>query len=188
MGGQIFVESHLGEGSVFTVEVELPLSMEADDELCDRTDAQDSRNIFKGRRFLLVEDNELNCEIASQLLEVSGAAVECAPNGAEGVKAFEEKEPGYYDAIFMDIQMPVMDGYTAASAIRSLGKTGRRPDGTGIPIIALTANAFADDVYRAKQAGMDEHVTKPLEISRLLEIMHRYLGGPGRNRTDKSPD
>ena len=94
MGGQIFVESHLGEGSVFTVEVELPLSMEADDELCDRTDAQDSRNIFKGRRFLLVEDNELNCEIASQLLEVSGAAVECAPNGAEGVKAFEKRSRG----------------------------------------------------------------------------------------------
>ncbi len=74
--------------------------------------------------------------------------------------------------------------YTAASAIRSLGKTGRRPDGTGIPIIALTANAFADDVYRAKQAGMDEHVTKPLEISRLLEIMHRYLDVPARNRTE----
>ncbi|MFR2691594.1 MAG: response regulator [Enterocloster bolteae] len=100
--------------------------MEADDELCDRTDAQDSRNIFKGRRFLLVEDNELNCEIASQLLEVSGAAVECAPNGAEGAKAFEEKEPGYYDAIFMDIQMPVMNGYEAARHIRQIHSSAGR--------------------------------------------------------------
>lgn len=80
--------------------------------------------------------------------------------------------------------MPVMDGYTAASAIRSLGRTGQRPDGAGIPIIALTANAFADDAYRARQAGMDEHVTKPLEINRLLEIMHRYLDGPDRNPPD----
>ena len=110
--------------------------------------------------------------------------VEEAMDGSEAVEMVRQSEEGYYDLIFMDIQMPVMDGYTAASAIRSLGKTGRRPDGTGIPIIALTANAFADDVYRAKQAGMDEHVTKPLEISRLLEIMHRYLGGPGRNRTE----
>lgn len=167
MGGQIFVESHLGEGSVFTVEVELPLSMEADDELCDRTDAQDSRNIFKGRRFLLVEDNELNCEIASQLLEVSGAAVECAPNGAEGVKAFEEKEPGYYDAIFMDIQMPVMNGYEAARHIRK----STHPQAGSIPIIAMSANTFSDDVHAALESGMNAHVGKPIDMDVLAGVL-----------------
>ena len=133
---------------------------------------------------LLAEDNELNREIVVELLSMFNIRAVCAVNGREAVERFETDPPGTYALILMDIQMPVMDGYTAASAIRSLGKTGRRPDGTGIPIIALTANAFADDVYRAKQAGMDEHVTKPLEISRLLEIMHRYLDVPARNRTE----
>ena len=167
MGGQIFVESHLGEGSVFTVEVELTLSMEADDELCDRTDAQDSRNIFKGRRFLLVEDNELNCEIASQLLEVSGAAVECAPNGAEGVKAFEEKEPGYFDAILMDIQMPVMNGYEAARRIRK----STHPQAGSIRIIAMSANTFSDDVHAALESGMNAHVGKPIDMDVLAGVL-----------------
>lgn len=113
-----------------------------------------------------------------------GITAVCAVNGQEAVERFKADPPGTYSLILMDIQMPVMDGYTAASAIRSLGRTGQRPDGAGIPIIALTANAFADDAYRARQAGMDEHVTKPLEINRLLEIMHRYLDGPDRNPPD----
>ena len=171
MGGQIYVESRLGEGSVFTVEVELPLSKEADDELCGRTGPRDSRNIFTGRRFLLVEDNELNCEIASQLLEVSGAAVECAPDGAEGVKAFEEKDPGYFDAILMDIQMPVMNGYEAARRIRK----STHPQAGSIRIIAMSANTFSDDVHAALESGMNAHVGKPIDMDVLADVLSAVL-------------
>ena len=186
MNGTIRVESQLNKGTRFIVTIYLKFAGEEDtgERSLNGNVPKTPAPFPPGTCVLLAEDNELNREIVVELLSMFNITAVCAVNGREAVERFEADPPGTYALILMDIQMPVMDGYTAASAIRSLGKTGRRPDGTGIPIIALTANAFADDVYRAKQAGMDEHVTKPLEISRLLEIMHRYLGGPGRNRTE----
>ena len=180
------MESQLNRGTRFIVTIYLKFAGEEDtgERSLNGNVPKTPAPFPPGTCVLLAEDNELNREIVVELLSMFNITAVCAVNGREAVERFEADTPGTYALILMDIQMPVMDGYTAASAIRSLGKTGRRPDGTGIPIIALTANAFADDVYRAKQAGMDEHVTKPLEISRLLEIMHRYLGGPGRNRTE----
>ena len=123
----------------------------------------------------MVEDNELNREIVKELLSLCGLEITCAANGREAVELFEENPPGTFGLILMDIQMPVLDGYGATMAIRRMGADQRRPDGAGIPIIALTANAFADDAYKAKQAGMNEHVTKPLDLDRLLETMHRWM-------------
>ena len=114
-----------------------------------------------------MEDNELHCEIASQLLEVSGAAVECAPDGAEGVKAFEEKDPGYFDAILMDIQMPVMNGYEAARRIRK----STHPQAGSIRIIAMSANTFSDDVHAALESGMNAHVGKPIDMDVLAGVL-----------------
>lgn len=186
MNGTIRVESQLNRGTRFIATIYLKLAGEEDtgERSQNRNTPRTPASFPPGTCVLLAEDNELNREIVVELLSMFNITAVCAVNGREAVERFETDPPGTYALILMDIQMPVMDGYTAASAIRSLGKTGRRPDGTGIPIIALTANAFADDVYRAKQAGMDEHVTKPLEISRLLEIMHRYLDVPARNRTE----
>ena len=127
-----------------------------------------------GARILLAEDNDLNREIVQELLMLQGLETACAVNGREAVDLFAGNPPGTYALILMDIQMPVMNGYEASRAIRTMGERGERPDGAEIPIIALTANAFADDVYRAKQAGMSEHIAKPLEIDRLLEVMHRW--------------
>lgn len=128
-----------------------------------------------GARILLAEDNDLNREIVQELLMLQGLETACAANGREAVDLFAGNPPGTYALILMDIQMPVMNGYEASRAIRTMGERGERPDGAEIPIIALTANAFADDVYRAKQAGMNEHIAKPLEIDRLLEVMHRWM-------------
>ena len=124
-----------------------------------------------GRRVLLVEDNQLNREIAAELLEMQGLAVDEAENGRLAVERFEASAPGEYDCILMDIQMPVMDGYQAAEAIRSL----RRPDAGTVPILALTADAFASDIGRAHSAGMNDHVAKPIEIERLLEALQRWI-------------
>ncbi len=129
-------------------------------------------NDFKGRRALLVEDNELNTEIAKELLEMTGIHVECVANGAEAVEIVSDRGSEYYDIIFMDIQMPVMNGYDATKAIRALPIT----DAKTIPIIAMTANAFMADVQEAKNSGMNEHVAKPVELDRLREVMTKWLG------------
>lgn len=124
---------------------------------------------FSGKTFLLVEDNELNREIAMELLSDAGAAVECAPDGAQGVEKFERSPAGYYDLILMDIQMPVMDGYTATRKIRALA----REDAPTVPILAMTADAFTEDIMAACEAGMNGHLAKPLDISLMKrEIMH----------------
>lgn len=126
---------------------------------------------LSGRRVLLVEDNELNREIAVELLQMYGIAVEEAENGKIAVERFEKSAPGYYDAILMDIQMPVMDGYQATQAIRSL----RRADAGSIPILALTANAFATDAGKAKNAGMNEHITKPINLDILFTALLKWI-------------
>ena len=126
---------------------------------------------YTGKRILIVEDNELNCEIAKLMLEMTGAATDVAVNGKEAVDKFNEAESGYYDLIFMDIQMPIMNGYEATAAIRALEK----PDAKTIPIIAMTANAFAEDVLMAKHSGMNEHMAKPVDVHKLREVLKRWL-------------
>ena len=126
---------------------------------------------FSSKRFLLVEDNELNREIALEILSVTGAKLESAENGKLAVDMVADHPPYYYDLIFMDIRMPVMNGYQAAYAIRSLG----RPDTDSIPIIALTANAFAEDVVAAQNAGMNEHMAKPIEQDKLYDTLKRWV-------------
>lgn len=126
---------------------------------------------YSGRRVLLVEDNEINIEVANELLSIVGIQVEMAMNGKLAVEAVQEKEPGYYDLIFMDIQMPVMNGYEASRAIRSCG----RKDLEDIPIVAMTADAFADDIRKAEEAGMNGHISKPVDIEKLEEALNRWI-------------
>ncbi len=129
------------------------------------------REEFKGRRVLLVEDNELNAEIAGEIFEMAGLEIDYAKDGREGVRMMEEAESGRYDMIFMDIQMPKLNGYEATRAIRSLpGEYVKR-----VPIIAMTANAFAEDVQEALKAGMNEHITKPLDFKQLARILKKWL-------------
>lgn len=126
---------------------------------------------LQGLRLLLVEDNELNMEIAETLLRDAGFIVDRAENGYEALKLFNDSEPGTYDAILMDLQMPVMDGYTAASEIRS----SSHPEAKSVPIIALTANAFAEDISKVMAAGMNDHVTKPIDFDRLLAALRKCI-------------
>jgi len=129
------------------------------------------QNDFSGRRVLLVEDNELNREIAREVLEMAGVTVEEAENGQIAVDLFSASEAGYYSLILMDIQMPVMNGYDAAAAIRAL----KRPDALRIPILAMTANAFVEDIQAAKAAGMNEHLAKPINFESLGSALKKYL-------------
>ena len=130
------------------------------------------RTALHGKRVLLVEDNELNREIALELLEMQGLAVDTAENGRLAVERFSASAPGGYDAILMDIQMPVMNGYEATAAIRALD----RPDAATVPILALTANAFTADVSQARSVGMNDHIAKPIDLDRLLDTLQRWIG------------
>ena len=126
---------------------------------------------FSGRRILLVEDNEINMEIARTLLEFRNAAVDGAVNGQEAVDRFRDSSGGYYDAVLMDVRMPVMDGLEAARAIRALP----RPDAATVPILAMTANAFAEDIEKSRKAGMNEHLAKPIETETLYARLGHYF-------------
>ena len=134
-------------------------------------DSQNSEEDFSGSRVLLVEDNELNQEIAMELLGMTGVQVEAAGDGAQAVAKFQNAPEGWFDLILMDIQMPVMDGYEAARRIRQLP----RPDAQSVWIVAMTANAFVEDVRLARQAGMNEHISKPVDVDRLMEILRGQL-------------
>ena len=127
---------------------------------------------FTGVRILLAEDNDINWEIANELLSEKGFELDWAENGQLCVDKFLEKEPGYYQVILMDIRMPVMDGYEAVKAIRNLQE---RPDGKEIPIIAMTADAFAEDINRCLECGMNGHVAKPLDMNELVRMIERFL-------------
>ena len=138
----------------------------------DQNQLQDiSKCDYSGKKVLLVEDNELNSEIAKEIISMTGAQVETAENGKMAVDHMLSRPAGYYDMIFMDIQMPVMNGYEATKAIRSIDD-GR---GCNIPIIAMTANAFAEDIIKAKKAGMNEHMAKPIDINKLYEVLRHWL-------------
>ena len=182
MGGSIHVTSVQGSGSTFTVDLPFGKVKESGElarfsDINGRDDlAKDCYVIdydFKGKRILLVEDNELNREIAEELIGATGASVESAEDGVQAVEKFKESAEGYYDLILMDVQMPHMDGYEATRCIRALG----RSDAQKVPIFAMTANAFAEDVQKSREAGMNAHISKPLVIRAVFKQMNRYLQG-----------
>ncbi len=171
MGGTVSVESAVGEGTTFVVE--LPFAIDPDPEascLAEAAAAEDATPSIEGMHILLAEDNELNRQIACELLEMNGADVECAENGQEAVDLFCRRPEGTYDVILMDIMMPVMGGYEATRAIR----LANRRDAADVPIVALTANAFAEDVKAAHDAGMNDHVAKPINIDVVVRTLAKY--------------
>ena len=168
MGGTITFESAEGIGTTFVIRVPFKIDLDAD----KREEQKDvSENSIKGLRILLAEDNELNMEIAEFVLQNEGADVTKAWNGQEVVELFRNSKPGEFNVILMDIMMPVMNGYEATKMIRSLD----REDAKKIPIIAMTANAFTEDRIRAKEAGMDEHLSKPIVIDEVIKTIFRYV-------------
>lgn len=175
MGGTIRVESTLGKGSCFYVDLSFEICQDekaSETEKTVLTDVQTEETVnLKGMRLLCAEDNELNAEILTAMLNLEGAECTVYENGKLLADAFEQIQPGEYDAILMDIQMPVMNGYEAAKKIRN----SRNPLGKKIPIIAMTANAFAEDVQRCMEAGMDAHIAKPVDVTTLKNTMHRVI-------------
>lgn len=170
MGGSITLQSSLGQGSSFTVRLSLPI------EECP-AHAQKTENTgtdLTGLRVMLVEDNELNMEIAQYILEECGALVTPAWNGKEALDLFTEKPPGSFDIILMDMMMPVMGGLEAARAIRD----SLRSDARTVPIVAMTANAYAEDRRAALEAGMNRHLAKPMERAELLKVLREVIGSP----------
>ena len=168
MGGSISFESKEGAGTTFVIQVPFKIDPDAD----KREEQRDvSEKSIKGLHILLAEDNELNMEIAEFVLQNVGADVTKAWNGQEAVELFRKSEPGGFDIILMDIMMPVMNGYKATKMIRSLD----RADAKEVPIIAMTANAFAEDRIRVKEAGMNEHVAKPIDVELLIKVIHKLV-------------
>ena len=177
MGGKIWIESEIGKGAVFTFTVCLAPAEDRKENAFLQDALQQESNCgqiaastFKGRRLLLVEDVEINREIFLSVLEPTLLEIECAENGAEAVRMFENS-PGKYDIIFMDVQMPVMDGYEATKAIRNLNTIQAK----GIPIIAITANVFREDVEKCIKSGMNDHIGKPIDFNEVIMRLGQYL-------------
>ena len=173
MDGQITVESEQGKGSTFTVILPLlPVEKESEEVFSEETDGEISPDIsLQGRRILLAEDNEINMEIATEVLSMNGIEVTQAWNGKEALDIFTASEPFAFDAILMDMQMPEMDGCEASKRIRKLA----RPDAKTVPIIAVTANAFAEDIAATAQAGMNAHISKPIDFKNLCKELSKLL-------------
>ncbi len=176
MGGSISVESATGRGTRFEVVLEFPIDTEADhaQRVQALPDETEETSPLCGMRFLCAEDNALNAEILEMLLEAKGASCTICSNGQEIVDAFASVKPGDYDMILMDVQMPVMDGLEATRRIRS----GENPLGRIIPILAMTANAFLEDMQKSREAGMDEHLSKPVDIAALEQTVKRFRVTP----------
>ena len=176
MGGTIDLESELGQGSCFEVLIDLRI---AEDRSVSSTVQEEKNeqndNIFQGMRFLCAEDNELNAEILTELLKIEGAECTICENGEEILKTFEKSAPGDYDMILMDVQMPVMNGYEATKAIRRSSHELAKK----IPIIAMTANAFSEDIQHSLAAGMNAHVSKPVEMKVLEKTIRSIKSGGG---------
>ena len=172
MGGTIHVESAPGKGSRFEVVLELPIDAEADKVQTASALPEEDEAVspLSGMSFLCAEDNAINAEILEMLLETKGARCTICSNGQEIVDAFASVKPGEYDMILMDVQMPVMDGLEATRRIRN----GENPLGRIIPILAMTANAFLEDMQKSKEAGMDEHLSKPVDIAALEQTVKRF--------------
>lgn len=169
MGGTVEVESETGKGTKFTVIIPHRIALETD--ILDRKTGEKALVDFSGKRILLAEDNDLNAEIATELLAEMGFEVERAQDGDICVSMMEQAEGGYYDLILMDIQMPNMNGYQAAAAIRKMDE----PSKAGIPIVAMTANAFEEDKKNAYAAGMNAHLAKPVNIQKMMETLTEFL-------------
>ncbi|MCL2741888.1 MAG: ATP-binding protein, partial [Oscillospiraceae bacterium] len=187
MGGSITLTSAPGKGTAFTFTVAAEAAGDAEGVGAKAAGAGDSpadgsqpdegdhgHYEFPGRRILLAEDLDINREIVLSLLESTMVSIDCASDGKEAVRMYRESESGY-DMVFMDVQMPVMDGFEATRAIRALDSKGSKD----VPIIAMTANVFKEDVENCLNAGMDAHVGKPIDYDALLQVMERYLGDPG---------
>ena len=180
MGGSISVESATGKGTRFEAVLEFPIDTETDtvQKAQALPEEEDAASPLSGMKFLCAEDNAINAEILQMLLETKGASCTICPNGQEIVDAFAGVKPGDYDMILMDIQVPVMDGLEATRRIRS----GENPLGRTIPILAMTANAFLEDMQKSKEAGMDEHMSKPVDISALEQVVKRFRVIPPENK------
>ena len=176
MGGTIHVESAPGKGSRFEVVLEFPIDAEADKVQTASALPEEAEAVspLSGMSFLCAEDNAINAEILEMLLETKGASCTICSNGQEIVDAFASVKPGEYDMILMDVQMPVMDGLEATRRIRN----GENPLGRTIPILAMTANAFLEDMQKSKEAGMDEHLSKPVDIAALEQTVKRFRVTP----------
>ena len=167
MGGTVEVESQVGKGSLFRVRLSVPVDTKGETWL--KEPEETVRADIRGMHVLLVEDNEVNCEIVKFILEQAEAAVVTANDGKAAVEAFGASAEGTFDCILMDLMMPVMSGFEAARMIRGLN----REDAGKVPIIALSANAFEEDIAMAKDAGMDEHLAKPVDMDNLFDVMWR---------------
>ena len=178
MNGEIYVESKKGEGTKFTVIFHLKeISEQPEKEKTEQNEeTQIAFDAMKGKRILLVEDNDMNREIAQEFLTEEGILVENAVNGKEAVEKMEQSSLYYYDLILMDIQMPVMNGYEASAAIRRMDR-----EDSGLPIIAMTANAFSDDIRQAKEAGMNEHIARPIDVSVMFSVLSDWMNDKREN-------
>ena len=175
MGGTLEVSSQIGKGSEFFFTLGFDYAQEAISDIPQ--DKSVPLPDFHGRRILLAEDNEINREIAQSILEMNGFSVTCAVDGREALDCFCGSGPEEFDAILMDIRMPVMDGLEAARQIRTSGK----PDSRTIPIIALTANAFDEDTKKSIESGMDGHLSKPIQVGLMMELLGKCIA----NHTEK---
>jgi|GEM_PF-483545 len=169
MGGTIDVSSVKNKGTTFVIDI--PFEELRDTVVDTDADKKGSEIDLTGRWILLFEDNEMNAEIAGTILEQYGAEVTVAENGKVGVDIFSESEEGAYSLILMDLRMPVMDGYEATRAIRAMGSEGIRQDAESVPIVAMSADAFAEDVDKCRQAGMDGHIPKPIDMDKLMSVL-----------------
>ena len=167
MGGTIEFQSKQGVGTTAIIKIPFKLGPQ---DISSKTTNYDNVSV-EGMQVLVVDDNELNVEIAKCMLENSGMKVTCAADGQEAVELFEKSDPGYYGAIFMDVMMPRMDGLEATKTIRNM----KRSDAWNVPIIAISANAFIEDIFNSKQAGMNAHLAKPLDVNKLLEALKKCL-------------
>ena len=179
MGGTIDVESEPGQGSCFEILMDLKIAEDKSVSLIPQTEKDEPEdNILQGMKFLCAEDNEINAEILTELLKIEGAECTICENGEEILKTFEQSAPGEYDMILMDVQMPVMNGYEATKAIRrsshELAKT--------IPIIAMTANAFSEDIQHSLAAGMNAHISKPVDMKMMQKTIRSIKSGGGGYR------
>ena len=171
MGGSIELKSKVGVGT--TVIVKIPFKIGTQDEnsnLSDKSVSLDDYSV-EGMRALVVEDNELNMEIARCILEESGMEVTCAADGKEAVEIFEKSEPDYFGVIYMDIMMPRLNGLDAARTIREM----KRRDAMRVPIIAMSANAFAEDIINSRLAGMNVHLAKPLDAEKMIVALKQCM-------------